>query len=427
MNIQNNLYSENLSKEKLDYIKDQSESLKDFTFPLENINQLHNFCHEVLYDFLQDKNDVNTFMHNKIMIDGHFLNFAKESNIEITKLYKGPIVSWKLENNDEKFIAQGIFLIKTKNVEFLHCAFFRKGVQNEDEITFFVMVSSKNYEKYVSLKNDFEEYCKHKDSNTFFIKVVDGEEVPYKKDHSWGDIFLPDLLKNNIKKSITEFVNSKDFYLKNDIPWKQTLLFHGLSGVGKSTLIKVIMSEFNFQPITVTLGATDEVVMDAFGLANANGPSLLYFEHLDILLQNGVDHNNFISFLDNLNSKNGVLIIATIDDLKNISPSLMDRASRFNKKFEIPLPTQEMAHIYIKKCFGNMLSLKKIKEIAKNAEKLQLSYAFLKQFYVNSMYEALAHNRSIPSEKDINISYNKLIKDRSLASKRSISTVQYTE
>ena len=67
---------------------------------------------------------LNKFVHNRIIIDGQFLQFSKENNIVIECLYKDSLVSWNTENNFEKFFVQGIFLIKTKNVEFIHCALF---------------------------------------------------------------------------------------------------------------------------------------------------------------------------------------------------------------------------------------------------------------------------------------------------------------
>lgn len=373
-----------------------------------------------------DKDVLNKFVHNRIVIDGQFLHYCSLSKITVQCLYKDSIVSWNSNSNYEKFFAQGVFLIKSKDVEFLQCSLFHKGNQNEDEISFFILVSNSNYEKYLQLRNSFDEWTVQRDRSNLHVRVIDGSDVPYTKSDSWDDLFLPDSIKNDIRNLVTNFLSSENFYKENKIPWKRGFLLFGKPGCGKSKCIKTIMSEFNFKPVTIASGASDEAIREAFNYAETQSPSLLYFEDLDSMFERGVDISNFLNLMDGISSKNGLLVIATANDIKKLKSNITDRPSRFDRKFEIPLPDNNMAHSYLKKWFGKLLNVKKGRELAKYSEKYEFSYASLKELYISSMFEALSHNRKTPTEKDIDNALSRLVKDKNILNGGSpINTDKY--
>jgi transitional endoplasmic reticulum ATPase len=225
---------------------------------------------------------------------------------------------------------------------------------------------------------------------------------------------------------VENFLDSKDFYLKNRIPWKRGILLYGKPGNGKTSIIRTVMSQYNFKPVTIVPGANDDAVREAFSYAEEQSPSLLYFEDLDSLLEKSVDISSFLNLMDGISTKNGLLIIATANDVKKLKPNITDRPSRFDRKFEIPLPNREMAYIYLKRWFGNLLSAKKCKELSRYAEKYDFSYAYLKELYISSMFEALSHNRKAPTEKDIENALNRLVKDKNILNNgKTINTDKY--
>ena len=129
--------------------------------------------------------------------------------------------------------------------------------------------------------------------------------------------------------------------------------------------------------------------------------------------------------MDGIAAKNGLLIIATANEIKKLKPSITDRPSRFDRKMEIPLPDQEMAFSYLKKWFGNLITTKKCKELAKYTEKYELSYAYLKDIYISSMFEALSNNRKTPTEKDIDTSVARLVKEKNILTGKPINMDKY--
>jgi hypothetical protein len=569
---------EHLSKVVLESLKPSVEP-PTLPRPPANFIDLMGWVNDSFCKYLKDTSDLNKFVHNRVIIDGQFMQFCGENSINVNCLYKDSVISWKTEHEFEKFFVQGVFLISTKEVEFLHAALFHKGNHNEDEISFFVIVSQRNYDEYVKLRNKFDDWVQKRDRDNLFIRVIDGEDIAYTKDCSWEELFLPTTIKSDIKSLVEGFLVSKDFYLENKIPWKRGILLFGkpgchvrgtsvmmydgecknvedikvgeflmgpdskprevlklvrgnelcyeitpnkgesfivnenhilhlcyssntqknlpkylnisvkeflaLSGTlrtrlklrkkqfgisntskdilnvgiksispvgnhdyygfiidedhlyltgdrfihhncGKTLIIRTIISNYNFKPVTITAEANGDAIREAFSYAEQHSPALLFFEDLDSLLEKGVDISTFLNLMDGVSSKNGLLVIATANDIRKLKSSITDRPSRFDRKFQIPLPTREMAYIYLKRLFDTLVTPAKCKSLAEYAERHGFSYAYLKELYISSMYEALSNNRPVPTVKDIDNSLLSLLRDKNLlSSNRVVDTDKY--
>jgi AAA+ superfamily predicted ATPase len=424
LELQEHLSAQQLAR--LVPLSDKCPIDKMYIRPGSNFIDLMNWTLKQFSPALKDTTFLNKYVHNRIIIDGQFLKFCEENAVTVECLYKDSIISWKTDHDFEKFFVQGVFLIKSKGMEFLHAALFHKGNQNEDEISFFVIASNKNFEAYTKMRNAFDAWVQERDRSNLHIRVVDGEDIPYTKDNSWEDLFLPEDIKKDMKELVENFLNSKDFYLEKKIPWKRGILLYGKPGNGKTSIIRTIISEYGFKPVTIVPGANVDSMREAFSYAEEQSPSLLYFEDLDSLIEAGLDVSSFLNFLDGISTKNGLLVIATVNNVKMLKPNITQRPSRFDRKFEIPLPNAEMAYIYIKRWFSNLIDTKKCRELAKYAEKYEFSYAYLKELYISSMFEALAHNRKSPTIKDIDNTLNRLVKEKNILNNGSaINTDKY--
>lgn len=356
-------------------------------------------------------NEIIKLVHNKIVIDGQFLQFCVETKTDIKALYKDAIVSWKTEMGGEKFFMQGVFAISNKNMKFLHSALFHKGNQNEDEISFCILVDNNNYNAYIDFRNQYEEWSSKRDRSNLVIKVMDGEDIPYDRDKKWDDLFLPDDLKNGIQSSVEGFLKSENLYAKKGIPWKRGIILHGPAGCGKSSSIQTIISNYDFKPITVHPGANDDTIMEAFSYAQSQGPSLLYFEDLDSILQE-VNLSLFLNLMDGISSKSGIFVIATANDLSGFKDNIKDRPSRFDRKFEFPLPNKLMLKQYMKKWFGNIVKSKDLDGLVEIAFKYKFSYAYIKELYISAMYMAIADGREDPTHENIKNALQQIMVDK---------------
>ncbi len=417
---------ETLSEDILQKYSIPKFTTSEFERPLSNFYELMNWAENSFKDELKDQVNITKYVHNRITIDGQFIEFTKQNNTKITCLYKDSIISWKTNNNFEKYFIQGVFLIQGKNFEFIHCALFHEGMNHDSEVSFFVLVSQKNYQEYVNFRNAFDAWIQERDRSNLFVKVIEGEDFPYTKDYSWEDLFFPNNLKNEIRSIVENFLLSKDFYIKNKIPWKKGMLLYGEPGNGKSSLIKTLMSEYDFKPITVVPEANDASIREAFSYAEEQSPSLLYFEDLDSMLERSINTSTFLNLLDGVSAKNGLFVVATANNINKFKSNIINRPSRFDRKFEIPLPDEKMSLIYLKRWFGDFFPEEKLKNISKLSVQNKFSYAYLKELYITSMYEALSNNRKKPSIKDLNKSIQEVIKDKNSIN-RSINADKYLQ
>ena len=414
---------EHLSKERMKLLKPET-NWQDFDYE-ESPRPEHNLIdlmHWVKGNFA--KPDDRCYIHNKIVIDGSFMEFCEQTKTKIETLYLDSIASWRSDKEFEHFMSQGVFKITRGNVSFIHAALFHKGNQNEDEVSFFVIVSDKSFQKYVDFRNEFDKWLLARDREHLEIHVVGGEGYPYNRDMKWDDLFLPNELKKNIRDSIEGWLNAQSIYEKAKVPWKRGILMYGPPGNGKTTTIRTIISSYDFKPVTVntSMQTNDDTITEAFEYAQEQEPGLLYIEDLDTLLSTTVSLSHFLNLMDGVSTKNGIMVIATANDLGRLKESVTDRPSRFDRKWEIPVPDHTMAVKYLKHWFGKAA---KIEMIAKSAVDSGFSYAYLKELYLTAMFHALAGNRNKPNNNDIKLAIDQLLYDKK-AAKEFFETTDYS-
>jgi len=368
----------------------------------------------------------NKFVHNKIIIDGQFLQFCKEKEVDVDSLYDDTVVSWKSEHDNEKFFMQGVFLLSKEKMKFIHFALFQKGNQHEDEISFGILVDDNNYDSYVKFRNEYDEWISKRDRSNLQIRVIDGEDIPYEKDSKWDDMFLPEDLKSKIKMTVEGWLKSRSIYEEHGIPWKRGLLLWGHQGNGKTSLIKTIISNYDFKPVTILPGANDDAMREAFSYAQDQNPALLFFEDLDSLLEN-INTSLFLNLLDGISTKNGMFVIATANNLDKFAENIKDRPSRFDRKFEIPLPDQKMLVKYFKKWFNKTISDKEVESLCTYAHKHKFSYAYIKELYISSVHIAIADDREKPTLADVNLALDQLISDKFSKKTKTIGIDKYLD
>ena len=78
--------------------------------PTTNFIDLMNWVLKSYSPLLQDNVNLNKFVHNRIIIDGQFMRFCQENNVTVECLYKDSIISWKTEDEYEKFFNSYDFL-----------------------------------------------------------------------------------------------------------------------------------------------------------------------------------------------------------------------------------------------------------------------------------------------------------------------------
>jgi ATPase family associated with various cellular activities (AAA) len=414
---------------KLLSIKEQSGAFDHPLRPQQSLIELMHWVSNNFSHYLSDTQYLNTFLHSRMIVDGELMHYCDLNKVAIKPLYRDSFISWNSPQDEEHYFTQGVFLFSKPGLEFITASLWHISKDGESEISSFVIVSAKNYQGYLDLRNDYEDWIVKQDRDNLHIRVIDGEDISYDRDQSWDDIFLPQTLKSEIVSLAENFLNNKKFYQDNHIPYKRGVLLFGPPGCGKSSIIRTIISLYDFKPITVAPWASDDSLYEAFSYAESQSPALLYFEDLDSLLMNSVELSTILNLLDGIETKDGIFIMATANNIHHLPSNLTDRPSRFDRKLFIPLPDAAMATQYLTKWFGKMVPPSKIAEMGKKTAKYAFSYSHLKELYITTMFICVSAGRKTPAQADIDKALDILMEDRGITkkTKKSVSLDRYVK
>lgn len=167
-----------------------------------------------------------------------------------------------------------------------------------------------------------------------------------------GDVVLPGTLGEEIRGDVLRFFGRRGFYEEHRLPWKRGLLFVGPPGNGKTQTIKALLRECE-QPVLYvksfhSRSGTEDNIRRVFARARKVAPCVLVLEDLDCLVD---DHcrSVFLNELDGFAQNTGILVIATTNHPEKLDRSILDRPSRFDRKFHFPLPGDVERRAYLEK------------------------------------------------------------------------------
>ena len=134
---------------------------------------------------------------------------------------------------------------------------------------------------------------------------------------------------------------------------------------------------------------SDDNIHRVFQRARASAPCILVLEDLDSLV-NEENRSFFLNELDGFTSNEGIIILATTNHPEQIDPAIINRPSRFDRKyyFKLPAETERIAYIQMwnKQLKEQMrLSDTEIPQIAELTD--GFSFAYLKELFVSSMMQ----------------------------------------
>ena len=164
-------------------------------------------------------------------------------------------------------------------------------------------------------------------------------------------IYLPDSIKAKAREEIARFLREKADYLRFGIPYRRSMLLAGPPGLGKTSLVHALASEFNLPIYMVRIGpkSTDDGLAAALRGVNDKRGSLLVLEDVDALFTAGrkrdtdatahaVSFSGLLNALDGLGAPSGVVLIMTTNHIDNLDPALL-RPGRIDTVYTFASPT----------------------------------------------------------------------------------------
>jgi hypothetical protein len=209
---------------------------------------------------------------------------------------------------------------------------------------------------------------------------------------TFDNLVLDGTLKQEIQDDVRRFFAARELYEAYGVPWKRGILFLGPPGNGKTHAVKAVINAVS-QPCLYVKSVYDAgALLRVFGQARRSAPCILVLEDLDTLV--GKDLRSvLLNELDGFAVNAGILTLATTNHPEKLDPALIDRPSRFDRKYHFQLPDHAVRCTYILRWNESLQPALRIGErtIADLVAKTEgFSFAYLKELFVSATMRWMA-------------------------------------
>jgi DNA replication protein DnaC len=220
------------------------------------------------------------------------------------------------------------------------------------------------------------------------------------KNSTFDNLVLPATLKNEIQNDFAQFFDSREVYERYGIPWKRGAIFIGPPGNGKTHTLKALVNQLGKPCLYVRTFKSEyateqENMAEVFKRARMS-PCLVVLEDLDSMIDNK-NRSFLLNELDGFQTNTGVVVLATTNHPGKLDASILDRPSRFDRKYYFNLPADAERLAYIDKWNGELQTDLQLSERAAAAvvdATNGFSFAYLKELFVSSMVQWMSDGRS---------------------------------
>jgi SpoVK/Ycf46/Vps4 family AAA+-type ATPase len=130
-------------------------------------------------------------------------------------------------------------------------------------------------------------------------------------------------------------------------------------------------------------------IASTFAKARAFAPCMLILEDLDSLL-NPSNRSFFLNEVDGLEENDGILVVGTTNHLELLDPGIVNRPSRFDRKYCFPLPSLDERKQYCKYWQAKLTGNNDVDFPDKLVDRIGaltsgFSFAYLKEAFVSAL------------------------------------------
>ena len=178
-----------------------------------------------------------------------------------------------------------------------------------------------------------------------------GKPLRNMRKFTWLDMVLSDAVKRIIQHNVIDFIKKRELFQRRNIQMRRGLMLYGLPGVGKTMLSIVLANETDANLVIASsqhMGGPANVAR-VFDLARFLAPpTIVCLEDLDLI--GGKERETtfhkellgeLLNQLDSFACNDGLIIIASTNDISVFDKALGNRPGRFDIKLEMPLPDDE--------------------------------------------------------------------------------------
>ncbi|MDA0658809.1 MAG: ATP-binding protein [Planctomycetota bacterium] len=209
---------------------------------------------------------------------------------------------------------------------------------------------------------------------------------------SFDDLILSGSLQDAIRNDFQHFLNARPRYESLGVAWRRGALFIGPPGNGKTHCVRALVKELQIpslyvQSLTHSYFTSEDLLKSVFHRARQLRPCVLIFEDLDALVTEA-NRSFFLNQLDGFEKNVGLIVLATTNHPERIDPAILNRPSRFDRKYHFNLPELIERTAYL-----GLWQVRLAAEtgwVKSQAEQLAIrtdgfSFAYLKELVVSSL------------------------------------------
>jgi AAA+ superfamily predicted ATPase len=245
----------------------------------------------------------------------------------------------------EEYLVEGLRFYETSNGQ---RRVLRVECEREDDYVFGVFAPQSESDQVAAEMQQLDEWIEE----NHYLKGQglrdNGTLLPSDRPMTWDDVALKEDVQSLIQRNTVELLDHHEHYQRNGLPLKRGILLHGPPGTGKTLVGKVLAAISDVTLVYVTAASAErlETLRKCFALARRLKPSILFFEDLDLFAyerrSSGIAGSlgEILAQMDGMEENDGLICIATTNDLEAIEPALKDRPSRFDVVLEIGLPDE---------------------------------------------------------------------------------------
>lgn len=157
-------------------------------------------------------------------------------------------------------------------------------------------------------------------------------------------------------REIRDFWERKELFRKFNILFKRGIFIYGPPGTGKTCALKILMNDVvEAGGIAVKWPRSADMFVAGMRLLRKlqpETPVVVVMEDLDAILENE-NRSKVLNILDGVESIDNVVYLATTNYPEKFEARIIDRPSRFDKRFEITYPDSDVRAAYIQQLLGD--------------------------------------------------------------------------
>jgi SpoVK/Ycf46/Vps4 family AAA+-type ATPase len=187
---------------------------------------------------------------------------------------------------------------------------------------------------------------------------------------------------DKVIEEIRKFWGSKEIFIKHKMPYKRGICLWGPPGSGKSCTIKFVMKDVIEMGGIVIKFENPHIFIDGYRVfreIQSDTPVVVLMEDIDSTLEIW-DESQVLDILDGVHNVENTVFLATTNYPEKLGARVINRPSRFDKRFKIEIPGEEARRIYLQHiCSNNGVSID-VNEWVTDTD--GFSIAHLKELYV---------------------------------------------